>query len=152
MPPLRSARLQPLQLVADQREDEAMRAMAACQSLAAEHEARLSELQRYVQDYSNSASGANTPALISNRHAFLAKLREAENFQKTLLEQAKERCEAERTRWLLKRRDVGVLEQLAASYRTQERQQIERIEQKDSDERASQGYFRALALNAAAGL
>jgi flagellar FliJ protein len=139
-------------MVADQREDEAMRAMAECQRQVAEHEVRLTELQRYMQDYANTVVEASTPALISNRHAFLAKLREAEKFQNTLLEQARERCEAERTRWLLKRRDVGVLEQLAASYRTQERQQVERIEQKDSDERASQGHFRALAMNASLGI
>ena len=148
----RSARLEPLKVVADQREDEAMRAMAECQRQVAEHEARLTELQRYLQDYLNSESSANTPALISNRHAFLARLRDAEKFQKTVLEQAKERCDAERTRWLLKRRDVGVLEQLAASYRSQERQQEERVIQKDSDERASQSYFRAMALNSALGI
>lgn len=152
MPPLRSARLEPLQLVADKREDEAMRAMAECQREVTEHETRLSELRRYLQDYINTITVASTPTLINNRHAFVVKLREAESFQKKLLEQAKERCEAERTRWLLKRRDVGVLEQLAASYRTQERQQTERIEQKNSDERASQSYFRALAMNASAGL
>lgn len=139
-------------MVADQREDEAMRAMAECQRLVTEHEARLTELQRYMQDYANTVVEASTPALISNRHAFLAKLREAEGFQKTLLQQAKDRCDAERTRWLLKRRDVGVLEQLAASYRTQERQQTERLEQKNSDERASQGHLRALAMNASLGL
>lgn len=129
-----------------------MRAMAECQRIVAEHETRLGELQRYLQDYLDNGVAASTPALISNRHAFIAKLREAENFQKNLLEQAKERCEAERTRWLLKRRDVGVLEQLAASYRTQERQQAERTVQKDADERASQGYFRAIAANAGLGL
>lgn len=129
-----------------------MRAMAECQRIVAEHETRLAELQRYLQDYVNNNVASSTPALISNRHAFMAKLREAENFQKSLLAQAKERCEAERTRWLLKRRDVGVLEQLAASYRTQERQQVERQSQKDSDERASQSYFRALAMNAGLGL
>lgn len=152
MSPLRSTRLEPLKLVADQREDEAMRAMAECQRAVAEHETRLTELQRYLQDYINTITVASTPALIRNRHAFVEKLREAEGFQMTLLQQAKERCDAERTRWLLKRRDVGVLEQLAASYRTQERQHTERIEQKDSDERASQGYFRALATNAVAGI
>ncbi len=126
--------------------------MAACQREVAEHETRLVELQRYLQDYAAAASDACTPALVSNRHAFLAKLREAEKFQNSLLEQARDRCEAERTRWLLKRRDVGVLEQLAASYRTQERQQIERLAQKDSDERASLGHVRLQAMNAAAGI
>ena len=152
MPASRSARLEPLQLVADQREDEAMRMMAECQRVVADHEARLAELQRYLQDYVNSSVTASTPALINNRHAFMAKLREAENYQKNVLVQARERCEAERARWLLKRRDVGVLEQLAASYRVQERQQVERQIQKDSDERASQSFFRALAMNPGLGV
>lgn len=149
--PLRSVRLEPLQVVADQREDEAMRAMAECQRLVTEHETRLNELQRYLQDYVAMASEASTPSLVSNRHAFLMKLREAETFQKSLLAQAIERCDAERTRWLLKRRDAGVLEQLAASYRKQEFQQAERLAQKDLDELASQGRLRTLSLNAALG-
>lgn len=151
MSPSRSARLEPLKHVAELHEDEAMRQMAECQRQVAEHEARLTELQRYLQDYLGTVSAASTPALINNRHAFLAKLREAETFQNNLLAQAVTRCEVERTRWLLKRRDVGVLEQLAASYRMQERRQVERIAQKDLDELASQGHLRTLALNSAMG-
>ena len=149
MPQTRSARLQPLQQIADQVEDEARRQMAECQRQVAEHETRLAELQRYLADYLAADSRDSTPALVVNRHAFIARLREAERFQRTLLEQAQERRDAERTRWLLKRRDVGVLEQLAASYRMQEQRHVERQVQKDSDERAGQAYLRALSLDAA---
>ena len=138
MSPSRSTRLEPLQMVAEQREEEAVRAMAECRRRVEEHETRLSELQRYLQEYTEQASKFSTPALMSNRQAFVAKLREAEKFQQQLLQQAKDFGEAERMRWLLKRRDVGVLEQLAASYRLQERRQDAHREQKNLDELAGQ--------------
>ena len=143
MNPPRSTRLEPLQQVADQREQDAMRQMAECRRRVEEHEQRLLELQRYLQDYSSQTAGVSTPALISNRQSFMAKLREAETMQMQLLQQAQVQCEVERARWMLKRRDAGVLEQLAASYRVQEQRQVQRIEQKNMDELAAQRVMRA---------
>lgn len=138
MSPPRSTRLEPLQMVAEQREEEAMRQMADCRRRVEEHQTRLSDLQRYLLEYTEQASQVSTPALMSNRQAFVAKLREAEKIQQQLLQQAEDLCEAERMRWMLKRRDVGVLEQLAASYRLQERRMAERHDQKNLDELAGQ--------------
>jgi flagellar FliJ protein len=126
--------MRPIQHVADMRETEAMRSLALCQQQAAEQEARLQEMQNYIHEYANAVPQTATPALLGNRHAFLARLREAEAFQLRALEQARARCEVERARWLLKRRDTGTLEQLAASYRAQERVHAERRSQKDLDE------------------
>lgn len=139
----RSTRLEPLQMVAGQREDEALRQMAECRNRVEEHENRLTELQRYLKEYTEHSAHVSTPALISNRQAFLAKLRQAEIIQMQVLEQARAQCEAERTRWLLKHRDVGVLEQLAASYRVQEQRHAERHEQKNMDELATQRSLRS---------
>lgn len=133
----RSTRLEPLQMIAGQREDAAMRQMAECRSRVEEHENRLAELQRYLQEYTAQSAQVSTPALISNRQAFLAKLREAETMQLQMLEQARAHSEAERTRWMLKRQDVRVLEQLAASYRVGEQRHADRREQKNLDEQAN---------------
>lgn len=130
----RSTRLQPLQQLASLREDEALRSLAGSQRQAAEQAARLQELQRYIEDYSNAMPAQATPALLGNRHAFLARLREAEAYQRRALEQAQASSEVERARYLLKRRDSGTLDQLAASYRAQERVQAERRSQKELDE------------------
>lgn len=140
----RSTRLEPLQMVAEQREEEAMRHMAECRRLVEEHESRLLELQRYLLEYTAETTLISTPALISNRQAFLTKLRQAEIVQQQVLEQARMHSEAERTRWILKRRDKGVLEQLAASYRVQEKRHAERHEQKDMDELATQRGLRSI--------
>jgi flagellar FliJ protein len=143
MNPPRSTRLEPLQQVADQREQDAMRQMADCHRRVEEHQQRLLELQRYLQDYSSQTAGVSTPALISNRQSFLAKLREAETMQMQLLQQAQAQCDVERARWMLKHRDVGVLQQLAAAYRVQEKRQVQRIEQKNQDEITAQRMLRA---------
>lgn len=141
----RSQRLQPLQQVAEQREDEALRQLAECQRNERDHEQRLSDLRRYMAEYSQQDAAVCTPALLNNRLGFLARLREAEKMQLQLLEQAREQTQTERARWMLKRRDTGVLEQLAAAYRVQERRQSERHEQKNLDELASQMKLRAAA-------
>lgn len=137
MTPLRSTRLEPLQMAAEQREEEALRQMAECRNRVREHETRLAELQRYLQEYNADVAAVSTPALISNRQAFLAKLRQAEEVQMQLLQQARAQCEAEQTRWLLKRRDVGVLDQLAAAYRVEEKRHADRREQREMDELAT---------------
>lgn len=137
----RSIRLQPLQQLASLREDEAMRSLAGSQQHAADQASRLRELQRYIEDYSTTLPASATPALLGNRHAFLMRLREAEAFQRRALEQAQAHSEVERARYLLKRRDSGTLDQLAASYRSQERVHAERRAQKDLDEIASQRSF-----------
>ena len=137
----RSQRLQPLQQIASMREDEALRVLAGSQKHAADHSQRLEELQRYIEDYSNAMPAQATPALLGNRHAFLARLREAEAHQRNAVTQAQANSELERARYLLKRRDSGTLEQLAASYRTQERVHDERRAQKELDEIALRRAF-----------
>jgi flagellar FliJ protein len=98
MSPQRSTRLQPIQQLASNREDEAMRELAASQKQVSGQQLRLEELQRYINDYANAVPQAATPALMLNRHAFLARLQEAERYQRQLVEQSRLRCEAERAR------------------------------------------------------
>ncbi|MGH8504780.1 MAG: flagellar export protein FliJ [Stenotrophobium sp.] len=138
MPASRAARLEPIQQLADMREEEAMQALAESQRALAEQEARLAELQRYAAEYADASMTVGSPSMIVNRCAFLAKLQDAARFQQKTVEQARLRCEAERARWLLRRRDAGVLDQLAASYNLQARRHDERRLQKEMDEHAAQ--------------
>jgi flagellar FliJ protein len=132
---MNSTRLAPLQTVAESREEEAVRRLLDCQRELAERQSRLEELRRYAQDYAAQAP-ASTPWLLVNRHAFLGRLAEAERVQQQRVAEAQLAVEAERARWILSRRDVSVLDQLAACYRAREQQQVERREQRASDELA----------------
>jgi flagellar FliJ protein len=139
---MNSIRLAPLQTVAESREDEAVRRLLECQRELAERRSRLEELRSYAQDYA-AQPGGSTPLLMANRHAFMNRLAEAERVQQQLVDEAQLAVDAERARWLLSRRDVSVLDQLAACYRAREQQQVERREQRSSDELALRRFAAA---------
>lgn len=139
---MNSRRLVPLQTVAETREDEAARRLAEVQKRHADQETRLADLRRYAEEYATAPAGP-TPALMLNRQAFLTRLREAERFQVQAVEDARLAVEAERAAWLLKRRDVSVLDQLAACYRGREQRQQERYEQRGADELALRRFVAA---------
>jgi len=142
MTTLNSRRLVPIQNVAETREEEAARRLLECQQRLAEHETRLDDIRRYARDYSVAPGGA-TAALLVNRQAFIARLQEAERFQLKAVDDARLAVEAERVKWMLKRRDVSVLDQLAACYRASERRKEERHDQRGADELALRRFLAA---------
>ena len=97
-------------------------------------ESRLAELRRYAEEYASSQMAAISPAQLANRRAFLDRLESAVEQQSRTVDSSRERLEAERTRLLLASRDKQVLEQLAASYRAQERRVDERRSQREMDD------------------
>jgi len=137
---MNSRRLVPLQTIAGNREDEVARRLAEMQRKHADQHARLEEIRRYAAEYAAAPAGA-TSSMLLNRQAFLGKLREAERFQQQAVEEARLAVEAERTLWLLKRRDVSVLDQLAACYRVREQRHEERRDQRGADELALRRYL-----------
>lgn len=138
-----SVRIQPLQTLAEDREDAAARRLADCQRTLSEREARLLELTRYREDYEQRASSCDTPQLLLNRRAFIARLREAEIFQRQLVEQAQQDCANERGRWLLRHRETATLEQLASVYLRREAVVEERRSQARLDEFALHRHIAA---------
>lgn len=140
----RAARLEPIQQLAGMREDEAMQALSASRNELAEQEARLAELQRYAAEYADASIAVGSPSMMINRCAFLAKLQDAVRFQQKTVDQTRLRHEAEHARWLLRRRDAGVLDQLAASYNLQAQRHDERRQQKEMDEHATQNATRKM--------
>lgn len=135
-----SRRLVPLQQVAESREDQALQRVMERHRTLAEREQRLSELQAYLQEYQKAVPGT-TPSMLVNRQAFVARLREAERFQRQAVETARAECDSERARWMLKRRDVAVLDQLAACYHRKERRDEERHAQRHLDEFALRQFI-----------
>lgn len=141
-----SRRIDPLLNRAQETEDAAARVLAERQSVLAQHEAQLVELRRYAEEYGNSQMSATSPAQLANRRAFLDRLQSAVEQQTRAVDNSRQTVEIERGRLLLASRDKQVLEQLAASYRAQERQVDERRSQRELDDLGA----RRVRLNAMA--
>ena len=88
-----------------------------------------------VRSTATTPEGAATsPAQLANRRAFLDRLNSAVEQQCQTVDRNREKVEMERSRLLLASRDKQVLEQLAASYRAQERQAADRRSQREMDD------------------
>jgi len=138
---MNSRRLQPLQQLAEYREDQAVQDLLSAQRVLAERKLRLDELTRYREEYERQTSTAS-PQLIRNRHAFVDKLREAEQYQIQMVEQAQRGVEGGQADWLSQRRQTATLVQLADCYRRREQIVAGRREQQDFDELALRRHGR----------
>lgn len=135
---MQSKRIDPLLKRAQEKEDTVARELADRQRTLDTHLSRLDELRRYADEYSSEMAGAQmaatSPAQLMNRRAFLDRLDSAVAQQSQTVDSNREKVEAERARLLLASRDKQVLEQLAASYRAQERQVAEKRTQREMDD------------------
>ena len=140
---MNAKRLIPIQRLAQKREDDQARQLAEQQKMLETQEQRLQELRRYAAEYSAIPSAATlTPALLSNRRAFVEKLDTAVQQQSKQVDKARGTCDVERARLLLASREVSVLDKLAASYQAQERKDAEKRSQKELDDHASRLFVR----------
>ncbi|MGR4877762.1 flagellar export protein FliJ [Pseudoxanthomonas sp. LARHCG66] len=131
---MQSRRIDPLLRRAQEHEDSVARDLAERQNTLAQHESRLEELRQYAEDYANSQMAATSPAQLANRRAFLERIDQALAQQLQNVDRSRSSVDIERDRLLLASRDKQVLEQLAASYRAQERQVVERRDQREMDD------------------
>ncbi|MBO9716429.1 MAG: flagellar export protein FliJ [Pseudoxanthomonas sp.] len=131
---MQSRRIDPLLRRAQEHEDAVAQDLAERQRAHAVQESRLAELRRYADEYASSQMAAISPAQLANRRAFLDRLESAVEQQSRNVDHSRETVEAERARLLLASRDKQVLEQLAASYRAQERKVDERRSQREMDD------------------
>jgi flagellar protein FliJ len=131
-----SRRLQPIRHIADGRAQQAARQLVECRRQEALAESRLAELRAYLRDYGRSTQ-APDPRLLENRFAFLARLREAENFQAGAVSRAQVTVAEQRRRWLEQQRELQRLDRLAALYSAREHRNEERRAQKLMDEFAA---------------
>lgn len=131
---MQSKRIDPLLKRAQDHEDEVARDLAERQRVLDTHLSRLEELRRYAEEYANAQMAATSPAQLLNRRAFLDRLDTAVAQQRQTVDSNREKVEAERARLILASRDKAVLEQLAASYRAQEKVLVDRRDQRDMDD------------------
>lgn len=131
---MQSKRIDPLLKRAQDHEDEVARDLAERQRVLDTHLSRLEELRRYAEEYANAQMAATSPAQLLNRRAFLDRLDTAVAQQRQTVDSNREKVEAERARLILASRDKAVLEQLAASYRAQEKVLVDRRDQREMDD------------------
>ncbi|TWI02793.1 flagellar FliJ protein [Luteimonas cucumeris] len=131
---MQSRRIDPLLRRAQDHEDAVARDLAERQRTLSMHESRLEELRGYAEEYANSQLAATSPAQLANRRAFLDRIDSALQQQARTVDHSRASVDVERTRLLLAGRDKQVLEQLAASYRAQEHQVVERRNQREMDD------------------
>ncbi|MBD9534383.1 flagellar export protein FliJ [Stenotrophomonas sp. ATCM1_4] len=129
-----SRRLDPLLRRAQDKEDEVAKALAERQQALDMHQSRLAELRQYADEYASAQLATTSAAQLLNRRAFLDRLDNAVQAQSRTVDSNRERVDAERARLLLASRDKQVLEQLAASYRAQEKQAENRRDQREMDD------------------
>lgn len=129
-----SRRLDPLLRRAQDREDEVAKELAERQKALDVHQSRLAELRQYADEYASAQLATTSAAQLMNRRAFLDRLDNAVQAQSKTVDSNRERVDAERARLLLASRDKQVLEQLAASYRAQEKQAENRRDQREMDD------------------
>lgn len=129
-----SRRMDPLLRHAQDHEDEVAKALAERQKTLDMHQSRLSELRQYADEYANAQMATTSASQLMNRRAFLDRLDNAVQTQSNTVDSNREHVDAERARLLLASRDKQVLEQLAASYRAQEKQVAERRDQREMDD------------------
>jgi len=131
---MQSKRFDPLLKRAQDHEDEVARDLAERQRSLDTHVSRLDELRRYADEYAGAQMAATSPAQLMNRRAFLDRLDSAVAQQRQTVDNNREKVEAERARLILASRDKQVLEQLAASYRAQEKVVTDRRDQREMDD------------------
>ncbi|QIO88087.1 flagellar export protein FliJ [Stenotrophomonas rhizophila] len=131
---IQSKRIDPLLKRAQDHEDEVARDLAERQRMLDTHLSRLDELRRYAEEYASAQMAATSPAQLMNRRAFLDRLDSAVAQQRQTVDTNREKVEAERARLVLASRDKQVLEQLAASYRAQEKVLTDRRDQREMDD------------------
>ena len=136
----RSKRMQPVQRVAQNREQNAVQKLGQSQQNLDAQQARLEELRayrdQYARDFERSGGSGLDATRIQDYRVFLNRLGEAIRQQETLLEQFCSQHEQTRQQWVETRTHSQAIDKVVHRYRRDERRQLERKEQQEQDERA----------------
>ncbi len=136
----RATRLQPVQNLAADAERRAALRVAGAERSQREAEGKLSDLERYVEDYQRQYTGRVAGGIgvteLRDYQAFLARLQEAIRQQRAIVSRTRQECDAERLRWQEAAKRNKALEHVADKWREDERRAADRREQNEIDERA----------------
>lgn len=136
----RSKRLQPIQKIAENREDAAAKEMGKARTQVNELETRLAELITFREEYARNFITAGEQGMGVSRmmeyQGFINRIDQAIAYQRSSIEQAKMVYENRKKIWGQLHGRVLAMDKLAARYRQQERMLADKRDQKETDERA----------------
>ncbi len=133
----KSERIKPVQGVAEREEKKATDVFINAQNNLRQAQGKLRELCDYRADYQqHAAPGAGMLNLrqLQDSRAFLAKLNDVIEIQRSIVAQCESQLEIARSQWLKKRQKAYSLDRLAGEYRHQEQHATQQREQQHSDE------------------
>lgn len=136
----RSQRLEPVVKVAENREQQAAKALGDAQGALAEAQQRLEELKHYREDYiqrfHTAGSFGMSAAQMGDYRLFLSNLSQAIEQQTAMVQQAAAVVERQRQQWFNRRGKVKMLDNVVSRYQADEQRDADRKEQREQDERA----------------
>ena len=136
----RSKRMQPVQHVAQGREQDAMHKLGHSQQFLDAQRAKLEELRAYRDQYANyfASSGGNgvSATRVQDYRIFLGRLGEAVRQQEALIAQCEVQHEQARQQWVDSRSHSQAIGKVIERYKTEENIVQERREQQEQDERS----------------
>ncbi|MDT8387905.1 MAG: flagellar export protein FliJ [Thiogranum sp.] len=136
----RSKRMQPVQDVAQRREQEAIRKLGQTQQQLDAQRAKLEELRGYRDQYARQFEDSGDTGLGAIRmrdyRVFLGRLNEAIHQQETVVAQCDARHQQSREQWIAVRSHTRAIGKVMDNFVRQERRQQDKQEQREQDERA----------------
>ena len=136
----RSKRMQPVQQLAQSREQKAVQKLGQSQQYLQAQQAKLEELRAYRDQYARDFEASGGDGLGARRvqdyRIFLGRLSKAVRQQEDVIAQCCARHEQTRHQWMESRGQSRAFDKLVDSYRREENKQLDRKEQKEQDDRA----------------
>jgi len=132
--------------VVDDIERRKAQALAACEQSVLAAQAKLDELEAYraayVRDFARRAESGMSGAGVREYQVFLTRLEEALRQQAQILSQARLQRSTELESWRNAARRAAAVGNLASHWQVEEQRAVDRLEQKESDERSQQLWSR----------
>lgn len=136
----RSKRMQPVQRVAQRREQDAMQKLGQAQQYLAAQKTKLAELRDYREQYTRqfeTSSGAGLGATwIRDYRIFLGRLNEAIRQQELSIARSVEQLEEIRGQWMETHCHSQAIDKVVGGFVREERKQQDKQEQREQDEHA----------------
>lgn len=142
----RVRQLETVRRVSDEEERRRAERLAAAERRLKENEAKLTELTSYqggyVNDFAKRVSGGLDGARISQFQAFLTRLGEAVRQQREIVERARAERDAQLASWREAAQRAQMVGRVVKSREDEVRRDVERQEQRESDERGLETHRR----------
>jgi len=136
----RSKRMQPVQRVAQNREQNAVQKLGQSQQNLDAQRARLEELRayrdQYARDFELSGGSGLDATRVQDYRVFLNRLGEAIRQQETLIEQCCSQHEQTRQQWIKTHTHSQAIDKVVSRYRREDHRQQDLKEQREQDERS----------------